>query len=671
MNNGSSTRRARQSRPEMERLEGRELLSADGSGVTTLAATAVAAARLPGAGQEFDYTTPDGTRVGIRLHGVGSLAGTYVDPDGALNLRFSGTNEATQINARVHGGTRRAPLRSVQSLYAPPTTLSGVGGSLINLINLKDFDLVPGGRINLTAGVHVLFLNSVAADTQVQLREMPPALQPAAPSTPNLATPAPPAGSGLSYSTAGITGPFTENGVTLSYLSNLTGARTLTDVSGLFVPGPNLHVTNITSANPNSPPPGPPPAPPGVVVSINHVNGPVRDGRSIGNPQLFAYDKDKDQLVRFDAVTGRPTLSIPNALHGNTAGEAGVTLAHAGGKLVVLVGDGNTVYAYDPLNGAALGSFSTAPLKAPPVGLANPTRLGTYDSFTVVGDPTAGPNGLGKLQAIDVTASLATGQAVVLTDPSTGNPAVPPYVSQRGFQLTGGLAGLPGLNTLYAAGAAHFDPFQPDQFQLGVASLSPGVPSATSSGAALTETDRNPLIGNTSTGAGTIVTNAQGATVPGGNLNNAFGNVDLSLALITGKGTDPNTGLPANTVSLYNPTSFAKQRDIYLDTPDTLTALSGSFRPDLKGVALVDVQGNTQSFRARDAQGLVFNGEGNVNLVKIRAASHSTILGYPFGHAQIPARSDVTILSSGRSVGSRNGVIDVPNLQPTGPLSLP
>ena len=93
--------------------------------------------------------------------------------------------------------------------------------------------------------------------------------------------------------------------------------------------------------------------------------------------------------------------------------------------------------------------------------------------------------------------------------------------------------------------------------------------------------------------------------------------------------------------------------------------------PDLAGTALVDIQGNTQSFRALNAQGLVLNGEGNVNLVKIKNTVDTTILGFPFGHAQIPHRQNVTIISSTRSVGDRNGVIALPNLQPTGPLSLP
>ena len=661
---GSSTRRGRQrqNRPEMEGLEGRALLSTtgDGSGVSasSVAATAVTttAKNTPGALRRFDYSTAGGAKVDIQLFGVGSLIGTYVDPDGALNLRFSGTNAQTGIIGHVRGGSGHAAVRSIEHRFEPPQSLSGIGGTLLNLVKLKDFDLVQGGRINLTGGAHLLFLNSSAADTQISLRELPE-----------------------SQTTTGNSASASQNGVTYGFLLDLSGAQTLTSVGGQLVTGFSTLPSNssaLTSTSTN-PPPGPPPAPPGVVVSINHVNGPARDSVSIGTPQIFAYDKTTDALLRYDTATGQPTLTIPHALNGNTAGEAGVALARVNGRLAVLVSDGSTIRAYDAINGDSVGSFALAPLKLAPYSLANPSRLGTFDTLTVVGDPTGGTNGLGKLQAINVNASLRTGQAVVLTDPATGNPIVPSYTSQRAFQFTGGFAGLPGSSTLYAVGAGHFDPYQPDQFQLGVAALSAGVPSTTSAGAGLKEASRTVLTGNAPPNSGnsgtngTIVTNSLGVTLANGNLNNALGSVDQSLALITGQGLDPKTGAAASKVSLYSASSLSKQTDIYLDTTDNLTDLSGSFRPDLKGTALVDVQGNTQSFRSQDARGLVFNGEGRVNLVKIEAARDSTIIGFPFVHAQIPLRSNTVILSTTRAVGDRGGVIQVPGLSPTGPLSLP
>ena len=65
--------------------------------------------------------------------------------------------------------------------------------------------------------------------------------------------------------------------VTLQYTPDVgtaaSDARTLTGVSGDFVPAPNLTTLDFVSVldgvmNPNAPP-----APPGVVISINSVNG--------------------------------------------------------------------------------------------------------------------------------------------------------------------------------------------------------------------------------------------------------------------------------------------------------------------------------------------------------------------------------------------------------------
>ena len=126
--------------------------------------SAVAASRLlstndlvgPSPLRRFQYTTPAGTHVVLQLFGAGELNGTTVDSDGSLNLRFSGTNQQSGVIADVHGGTGLVLLRSLQSLTLPFGSLSGIGGSLINVVNLQKFDLVPGGRINLTSGVHEL-----------------------------------------------------------------------------------------------------------------------------------------------------------------------------------------------------------------------------------------------------------------------------------------------------------------------------------------------------------------------------------------------------------------------------------------------------------------------------------------------------------------------------------
>src|SRR3954463_1017454 len=168
--------RGRRTRPALEGLEGRLVMSHGG-------ATSVIADQAPPGGefsdnfQTFRYTAPKNTHVVIQIVGRGSLEGTTVDQDGALHILYSKTNAYTKITNDVHGGAGRAPLASVYSrdLYEhqAANSLSGIGASIIGSINLSNFDLIAGGTIDATAGVNLLGLNSVGPNTQIQLREIP------------------------------------------------------------------------------------------------------------------------------------------------------------------------------------------------------------------------------------------------------------------------------------------------------------------------------------------------------------------------------------------------------------------------------------------------------------------------------------------------------------------
>jgi hypothetical protein len=92
---------------------------------------------------------------------------------------------------------------------------------------------------------------------------------------------------------------------------------------------------------------------------------------------------------------------------------------------------------------------------------------------------------------------------------------------------------------------------------------------------------------------------------------------------------------------------------------------------NVAGSALVDVQGNVQYYKGVDAHGLVLNDMGNLNLVKLKRVSDTTIVGEPFGHASLPNRQNTTIISTTRTTGTKDGVTVVPNLPPIGPLSQP
>ena len=85
------------------------------------------------------------------------------------------------------------------------------------------------------------------------------------------------------------------------------------------------------------------------------------------------------------------------------------------------------------------------------------------------------------------------------------------------------------------------------------------------------------------------------------------------------------------------------------------------------------MQGNIQSLRGLDANGLVLNDTGYLNLIKTGTISNSTIYALPIGHVQTPAshRTNVTLVSSTpRDFGTRGGVTVLPGLNPIGPLSL-
>src|SRR5262249_38136424 len=152
------------------------------------------------------------------------------------------------------GGTGTAPLRSIHHADLNPNDLSGINSTLLNVVNLRNFDLVDNGEINLTGGVHSLYLNSVGQNTQIHLRELPE-----------------------EFLTGATESSTTENGVNLAFQSALTGARTLTSVGGAFVAGgfltPSAPVGGSATSGVN---PGPPPAPPGVTVSITHIKGAPR-----------------------------------------------------------------------------------------------------------------------------------------------------------------------------------------------------------------------------------------------------------------------------------------------------------------------------------------------------------------------------------------------------------
>jgi len=175
----SSTQRknANRTRPVIEGLEERKLLSRAPLGDASTAVSSVGVFAQDG--RVFSYNTVAGGHVTISVVGIGTLAGTSLDKSGALELVYGGTNAYTKVVGTVQGGGGHAPLASIENSQLIATgaanSLSGVGGNVVQSFLLSPFDLINGGRINLTAGVNSLILDSIGADTQVNLRALPPA----------------------------------------------------------------------------------------------------------------------------------------------------------------------------------------------------------------------------------------------------------------------------------------------------------------------------------------------------------------------------------------------------------------------------------------------------------------------------------------------------------------
>lgn len=246
------------------------------------------------------------------------------------------------------------------------------------------------------------------------------------------------------------------------------------------------------------------------------------------------------------------------------------------------------------------------------------------------------------MQQINLAASLSSGQAVAVGSA---------YAPQGEFFLSGGATAVPAKPIVYLQGTGFFDTTQRNLTQNGF--LAYGTSETQSTPTELARQEIPSPSANLNAG------NPPTTTLP------AVGSINQNLAVVTSMSNGQNV------VSLYNASNLASTGTITLNDANPLTDLSESFHPELSGTALVDVQGNLRSFRAQDAKGLVVNDNGFLNLVQIASASDSEVVGQPIGHVRMPVRKHVLLLSSSRSVGTRGGVVTVPNFQPVGPLSLP
>ncbi len=710
------TKPAHRARPVVEGLEGRQLLSALGSHPATAAAQSSASPGgvLSAKGQVFQYVTLSGGLATIRVIGVGSLQGTTVGPGGALDLVYGGTNAYSKIVGTVQGGGGHAPLASIHNLQliaaGTPDSLTGVGGTPLAAVMMNSFDLVAGGSINLTPGVTSVILHSIGPNTNLQLRNLPPhpiyRILPAnagntaggsaglygqlVGSTSSSTTTTGSLGtvtsttSTVGSNTGSLTGVTTINqqpvetiigttivpivtgnsslfsggstgasatleagqsatitttqGTTLTYVSDGGRDQILTNVGGSFTAQPNL-LEPLAPGQPATQPP----APPGIILKANTIGGPTsRHINPLTDSKIFGYDSKTGQIVRFDlnlqnnTGTVDPTFA-PISLPGAPA-TAGIDLAHLGNTPILLAPSGQTVYAFNAETGAPMGSFATAL----PVDF-----VATAGNVTVLGSTS-----INQLHMIDLAASLQSGTVKGL------GPA--PFIPASEVNLLGGLTGVAGSNNMYATVAAHFNTIQPDQLQLGIEAIGTQNVTAGPGGSSVSNgfsvLSRNGLVTNGN------LTQVAINPIPVGQIGEALGAVDQNLALDTG------TSGGKNTIKLLAPTSLATRGVISIAYADPLTGLSQSFRTDLGGVALIDIQGNVQSIRGNTANGVFLNDTGNLATIKVQHLINTTIVGLPISHIDTASRKNVNFFTSSRLVGNRNGAYQVSTIQPIGPV---
>lgn len=552
------------------------------------------------------YTTPRGVRVAVNLSGPGTLAGSTVRPDGALDLVYDGTGPNSQIFAHATGV---APLATVRDADVPLDAQAGAGANQLGLAGFRPFNLIDGGTINLIGGVRRLGINNVGANTQVFLRELPEvALERAA-----------------------------QAGRDTTFATDPAGGVELVLTDGNFFP--------ILTPNPVEQT-GPPP---GIRIQIaGRINGeplaPLppgtdpQDELTIGNPQIYGYDAAAGQLIRFDAVTGSVLQTTPVP---SIAASAGVSTAKVDGQLLVLVGQANLVRAFDALDGSPVGQFTTDTL--PTINAID--GIGTTDLRTVLVDSTAS-GGVGSAQVIDLAASLTSGVAELPVQTPPPNPAETFFTPTRQFGFLGGATGVPGFDPLAVLGRGFFDEFQPTTEILGVMALNP-------TGNRLREIDRFGAPGL--------------PLAPPAGTDEALGSVDSAVARVVGVEDGKNV------VNLVSRTTLARVGRTELDYPNPLNGLSESFRPELAGTAVFDIQGDVQAFLAQDARGLVLNTLGTLHLVGLNRARDSFIAGFPLNHVFLgPGSRNVSLVTPApRPPGTRPDVIVIPNLPPIGPLFIP
>ncbi|MFM1801033.1 MAG: hypothetical protein RJA81_385 [Planctomycetota bacterium] len=676
----SSTRRNRHKANigHVENLEGRELMT--GGGIYGLNGQYInkfdyqkllekrANPPAPVSQRRVEIAIPEygpRAKVVFTLYGPGTIMGdpnltpgtdaynavnTHIDGNNQFHILFDGTTSESQIIGTVTGTRRNPKIAEIRDVDVAPFNTTGVGTNQMGYVNLARFDLAPGGRVNFSAGVQRIFLNNIGPSTQLDLAALPtpPLTSPQNPGGFNSTTTSSSSGSNAVTNTTGQkTITQTVNGITVITTLPTTDQLTvsngeLTGVGGITLPGAIPSTTGNTRVEVQ-----------GVeliVKSVAGANNPLGQPQPrLGNEYIAGVDGANDKLVLFNVVRDTTT----NAITANYSSEitvptggtplVGSAIGEYNGLQVVTVGFGQTVMAYNVLNGAYVGQFDTSNLSA--TGFTEIDGIGGSSGDIFISDSI---NQL--IQPIDLTASLNSGQAVA---------AGSQFTLPDSFYMMTGVTGAAGISYIYTVGTAYFNPWTPQSptSQLGIMKLN----------VSATET----LSVNTS---------AKISNTVAANPYYAMGSVDQNLILFT---PDQTVTDGYQTQNMYDPDTLASSGTIKFQYSGNLSGLSESFYPDLLGASVIDVKGNLKTFSANSTDNMVLNVNGIANYTRINRASNSTIIAHPVLHLAVSwmPNSNVDIISSSRPTnetpggktrpGTRGGVRIIKNLPVLGPYTNP
>ena len=666
----------------------------------------------------------------ITLYGPGTLVSTtangtvipdkstHVDPNGGLHILFNGTTSNSQIIGSVSGISKKIypNINEIRDADVAPFDTTGVGTNQMGYVNMARFNLGPGGRVNLSAGVQRLFLNDIAHGTQLDLAALatPPTTSPQNPGGFNTTTTTGNSGSSAVTNNNGQKSTSTTiNGITITTVLPSTDQLTisngeLTGVGGIILPGSVPSVKGNVQLEVQ-----------GVELIVRNVNG--RSGNPIPQPRIgnqyiaglidndasatdqltfYKINRNSDYVVTsanpeksFDVkrqdVANPATDTTPLTMLGAGVGQyaKGTIVMPNGNKVtgsvqVVAVGysflDTTTsttryfINAYSVVDGSLQGYFEVLKNVVDP--LDSTKSISVPMPFDGVGgtggdifltDSKGGTNLTGMTQGFDLTKSLDPAPPIPPdthiphTSVTVGSPLNYPVT----FNAKPGTTGVAGISYIYNTGAAYFDAYSPlsTDPQLGIMKINDS------------ETDALSVSSTTKVGG----------SIPWESTTQYdMGSVDQNVVLVNPTSYNITGGY--YTAQMFSPNNLSPTGSFKLyESTHKLAGLSESFNPQLFGSSVIDVKGNLKTFSARYTDNMVLNVNGIANLVQINQASNTEIIAHPILHVAVSWKpnSNVNIISSARPTdkttggktrpGTRGGVQVVKNLPVLGPYINP